>query len=253
MEKVSNSTFCGIKERGYNEMIEILLDPQRSDVEMIVRDVNPSLAPSVAALGQMSPVAQQAVVALIRQLAEAEGIQVASTLAPGLQAPAEGIDLWITHLLALGFAPRSVELYRNNARKYLELDPFPTRLSIQAYVARRLLEVSPARVSGELKALKSLFAYLHEEGLWLANPAAGVRSARVRYRERACPDDGTVERLLGHECYRRADTPKFRILVLLLAATGLRVGEAVGILRRDVDLVHGRVRVTGKGGTEQLR
>jgi len=218
---------------------------------MIVKDIDPSLVPSIQALNQMSPAAQQAVITVVKQLAETEGIAVASTLSPGLQAPAEGIDLWVTHLLALGFAPRSVELYRNNAQKYLEHDPSPTRLSIQMYIAKRLEEVSPARVGGELKALKSLFGYLHEEGLWLVNPTAGVRSAKVRYRERQCPDDGTVMALLQHECRRKADTPKFRMMVFLLATTGLRVGEAVAVLRRDIDLPRGRVRVVGKGGKER--
>lgn len=224
---------------------------QRDSENMIVRDIDPSLVPSVAALAQMSPVAQQAVIALIRQLAEAEGIRVASALAPGLQAPAEGVGLWVTHLRAQGYAPRTVELYESNARRYLKRDPFPTRLSVQRYIAARLEEVSTARVGGELKALKSLLGYLYREGLWSTDPTVGVRSAKVRYRERQCPDDETVAALLLHECHRRADTPKFRTMVFLLATTGLRVGEAVTVLRRDVDLARGRVRVVGKGGKER--
>jgi integrase len=74
-----------------------------------------------------------------------------------------------------------------------------------------------------------------------------VGHVRVRYRERLCPEIGDVLKVMEAECLRRKDTDKMRTLVLLLATTGLRISEAAGILRRDIDLGALELRVTGKG------
>ena len=100
---------------------------------------------------------------------------------------------------------------------------------------RALRQLSPGS-QGAVAALASLFRFLHSEGLWPANPLNGVGHVRVRYRERLCPDLEDVTKVLGMECFRRKDTEKLRMLVLLLATTGLRISEAAGILKRDIDL-----------------
>jgi integrase/recombinase XerC len=138
-------------------------------------------------------------------------------------------------------------MYEYLARRYLGRNPTPTKFELQSYLAKRLEDVSPAAASNERKALASLFGFLHTEGLWPSNPLNGVGRVRVRYRERLCPDVGDVLKVLGTECSRGRDTDKLRILVLLLATTGLRIAEAAGILRRNVNLDAVEVRVIGKG------
>ncbi len=56
---------------------------------------NQSLEPTIGALSQLSPNSQRAVIALVRQLAEGEGVNVALASTPGLQSPIEGIPLWL--------------------------------------------------------------------------------------------------------------------------------------------------------------
>ena len=51
------------------------------------------IEPTVRALRQLSPSSQGAVVALVKQLAEREGIGMELTDVLGLQSPAEGIPL----------------------------------------------------------------------------------------------------------------------------------------------------------------
>jgi site-specific recombinase XerD len=138
-------------------------------------------------------------------------------------------------------------MYEYLARRYLGKNPTPTKFGIQSYLAERLERVSPAATSNERKALASLFGFLHQEGLWPTNPLNGVGRVRVRYRERLCPDVGDVLKVLGAECSRRKDTDKLRMLVLLLATTGLRIAEAAGILKRNVNLDTLEIRVIGKG------
>ncbi|MFC2025242.1 tyrosine-type recombinase/integrase [Chloroflexota bacterium] len=205
------------------------------------------LEPAVRALHQLSPQSQETAVALIRRLAETEGITVMSTSAPGLQSPAEGVPLWVAKLKAERYSPRTIHMYRYLAGRYLDKDPEPTRLGMQSYLAKRLEEVSPALVSNERKALASLFRFLHGEGLWPVNPLNGVGHVRVRYRERLCPDIGDVIRVMEAGCARRRDTDKLRTLVLLLATTGIRATEAAGILKGNIDTEALELRVTGKG------
>jgi len=208
---------------------------------------NSTLEPTVRALHQLSPSSQEAAIALVRQMAEREGVRVASAQSPGLRSPSEGVPLWIAKLKAERYSPRTVHMYGYLARRYLERDPTPTKLGVQAYLAGRLEEVSPALVSNERKALASLFSFLHSEGLWPSNPLNGVGHVRVRYRERLCPDIGDVVRVLECRCLRRKDTEKLRILVLLLATTGLRATEAAGLLKDGVNTETLELRVVGKG------
>ncbi len=214
--------------------------------------VDNALGPTVRALGQLSPSSQGAVAALVRSLAEREGITVTLAQSPGLQTPIEGVPLWVAKLRAERRSDRTVRMYEYLARRYLERDPSPTRLGVQQYLADRLERVSPAAAGNERKALASLFGFLHQEGLWPSNPLNGVGHVRARYRERPCPDAEDVARVLGTECLRRKDTDKLRTLVLLLATTGLRISEAAGILKENVDLEALEVRVVGKGDRQRV-
>ncbi len=56
------------------------------------------IEPTRRALQQLSPSSQSAVAALVRQLADREGISVEPTGALGLRSPAEGIPLWLAKL-----------------------------------------------------------------------------------------------------------------------------------------------------------
>jgi len=207
-----------------------------------------TLEPIIRALHQLSPSSQSAVIALVRQLAEREGIGVPLTAAPGLQSPAEGIPLWLANLKAERYSPRTIHMYSYLAGRYLSQNPTPTKFELQSYLADRLERgTSPALVSNERKALASLFGFLHQEGLWHANTLNGVEHVRVRYRERLCPDVGDVLKVLGVGCARRKDADKLRILVLLLATTGLRVTEASSLLKDSINLGSLELRVTGKG------
>ena len=58
------------------------------------------IEPTIRALQQLSPSSQSAVAALVRQLAEGEGISVEPTNVMGLRSPADGIPLWLAKLKA---------------------------------------------------------------------------------------------------------------------------------------------------------
>jgi len=173
-------------------------------------------------------------------------------LSSGLKSPTDGIPMWQTDMVARGFSSRTIEGYVNDAKAYLAKDPVPTQLSIKQYIAQRLCQVSQARVSGEVKALKSLFTFLFEQGLWTTNPPKGLKSIRVPERERECPSEEQIKDLLSAKFYRKTDAPRFRMLIVLLIDTGLRISEAASILKRDIHLDNLEIRVIGKGNKERF-
>ena len=173
-------------------------------------------------------------------------------LSNGLANPADGIALWQADMIARGFSNRTIEGYVNDAKAYLVKDPVPTQLSIRQYIAQRLCQVSQSRVSSEVKALKSLFTFLFEQGLWTTNPTKGLKSIRIPERERECPSEEQVKDLLKAKFYRKTDAPRFRMLITLLIDTGLRISEAASILKRDIHLDNLEIRVIGKGNKERF-
>ena len=205
----------------------------------------------MAALPQLSPSSQEIAISLIQGLAKREGITVACTSAPGLQLPEEGLGLWDANLKVEGCSQGTIDEYLRVVRKYLARDQTPTTLRIQQYLAARLGQVSTATVNTERKALVSFFHYLHEEGLWPTNPMERIKAIKVHHKERQVPSTEGIQKLLTVRCYRDVDTLKFLTMLTLLLDTGLRIREACGIRRADINFERREITVLGKGGKER--
>ncbi len=86
--------------------------------------------------------------------------------------------------------------------------------------------------------LSSICTEAVELGLMRANPCARLRGLPpVRTAEMHC--------LTAEEVARLADaiTPRYRVLIITAAHTGLRASELHALRRRDVDLLRGRIHV----------
>ncbi len=104
-----------------------------------------------------------------------------------------------------------------------------------------------------LSALRSLFRFACREGTLAANPARAVRTPKQEKKLPRHLRPGEIEELLeaggeGDDALARRD----RALWELLYATGLRVGELVGLDWEDVDCEARVLRVLGKGGKERM-
>ncbi|MGH8184333.1 MAG: site-specific integrase, partial [Rhodanobacteraceae bacterium] len=118
---------------------------------------------------------------------------------------------------------------------------------IQTLVAnehRRGLE--PPSLRAMLSAFRSFFRFLAREGKIASNPAAGVRSPKVRRR---LPDVLDVDEAATLVDVHAGDALAVRdhALLELLYSSGLRVSELCGVRWRDLDPDEGLLRVTGKG------
>jgi len=181
----------------------------------------PDMESLVSALRQLSPRSRELVAPLITRLAEREGIGVARTTAPEPKSLAECVELWAAKLRGEGRSDRTVKMYTYLAGRFLEKHPEPTRADIRQHIADRLGEgLSPAAVENERKALRSLFSFLHQEGLRADDPTAGIGHIRVPYNERRCPSVEDVERVLEVGCLRSSDADKIRTIIRLIATPG---------------------------------
>ena len=123
---------------------------------------------------------------------------------------------------------------------------------LQTHVAdehRRGLE--PPSLRAMLSAYRSFFRFLARDGELANNPAAGVRSPKVR---RKLPQVLDVDEAAALVEVRAGDALALRdhALLELLYSSGLRVSELCGTRWRDLDTNEGLLRVTGKGNKTRI-
>jgi integrase/recombinase XerD len=160
-------------------------------------------------------------------------------------------------LLAANRAPRTVEAYRR------DLTDISTRLGrplaavsteeLERYLAElRAAGLSAATVARRTAAARSFFRHLVLLGRRADNPAAAVALPRKRRQLPRTLSPSEVERLIDAAAGTTPRSLRDRGLVELLYGAGLRVSEAVGLAKTDVDLEQRIVRATGKGNKERI-
>jgi integrase/recombinase XerC len=161
-----------------------------------------------------------------------------------------------------GLSPHTVSSYGSDLFQFsafLEDSVGTTRVSdvdvlaIRSFLAH-LHERGTARASiaRKLAAIRTFFRFLTREGKIARNPARLVATPRLDRKVPPRLEETEVERLLeapdGDAPLGRRD----RAMLELLYATGLRVGELVGIDLSRLELSERLVRVTGKGNKERI-
>jgi integrase/recombinase XerD len=114
------------------------------------------------------------------------------------------------------------------------------------------LGLSVATIRRQISAIRTYYGFLTGEGMAKADPSERLETPR---RGRTLPDVLTVkevEALLGAP---GLDVPlawRDRALMELGYGAGMRVSELCGLVRTDLILEEGLVRVFGKGGKERM-
>lgn len=138
----------------------------------------------------------------------------------------------------------------------LGLDEAPlaavTPILIRAYLAS-LKEEDYARrtIARKMAALRSFFRHLCRETVVAENPFTAVRTPKLEKKLPVFLDPAEITAILdlpGRDALGRRDAA----ILELLYATGVRVGELVGLAVRDVDLDSGYALVYGKGSKERV-
>ena len=135
--------------------------------------------------------------------------------------------------------------------KEVEIDQID-RLTIREWLASLHGDHAKASVARKLASLRTFFQFLIREGKVEANPAKQVATPRI---EKKLPVHLSME-----DAVRFIETPdvttdlglRDRAILEFLYATGIRVGELVGIDLAEVDFRERMVRVTGKRKKQRI-
>ena len=160
-------------------------------------------------------------------------------------------------LLAARRSPRTMDAYRRDLASFAAtLDGTVSTASaaqIEAWLAAMRADGRAAStIARRLAAVRSYFRHLTLVGARQDNPAAGITGPR---RPRTVPrtlSPAEAERLVQAASGTTPRAMRDQALVELLYGAGLRVSEAVGLVKAAVDLEGRVVRVVGKGGKERL-
>ena len=160
-------------------------------------------------------------------------------------------------LLATRRAPRTVDAYRRDLAAFEDWLGAPVaRASVEeleTYLAElRAAGLSGATIARRVAALRSFFRHQTLLGDRTDNPAAELDLPRRHRRLPRTLSPAEAERLVEAAVGTTPRSLRDRALVELLYGAGLRVGEAVGLAKSDVDLEARAVRALGKGSKERI-
>ncbi len=161
----------------------------------------------------------------------------------------ELLDRFVAHLEARGRTPRTVAEARRTASRVLG-PALPMRVSrlttedVDALWTRLSREgAAPASVR-RYHAVLSAALELAVDWEWIpANPAKRAHPPPLRRREIDLPSVVEVRSLIANVAARGELGERLAALLLILATTGMRRGEACGLRWSDVDLDAGTIRV----------
>ena len=160
-------------------------------------------------------------------------------------------------LLAARRSPRTVDAYRRDLAAFGATIDGPigrtTTEQIEAWLAAMRADGrAPATIARRLAAVRAYLRHLMLVGTRTDNPAAHIVGPR---RPKTVPrtlSPSEAERLVEAASGTSPRAMRDRALVELLYGAGLRVSEAVGLVKASVDLEQRIVRAVGKGGKERI-
>ena len=149
-----------------------------------------------------------------------------------------------------GFSPYTLRAYALQHRLLIrdvgdcEIEAV-TLPMLREHLARHT-HLQAASLGHKIRAIKSLFRWLVEEGMLLRNPTLKIKEPKLGRR---VPKALTVEEVewLRDSCQNSLE----HALIEFFFATGCRVGEAQQLQRQAVDWQRGCVNVVGKGNKER--
>lgn len=157
------------------------------------------------------------------------------------------IDKFLDDCEARGLTPHTRETYRSNVLHFLETNPEPSKISLDAlrkYLKElRSRNLAGSTLKGHFAALSTFYEYLVFEGAAQANPILAFRKrylARVKYQYGGenTRQPGSLEQI--RELLALAAREILAsTMILFLAKTGLRRGELIAMDVYDLDLENG--------------
>lgn len=170
----------------------------------------------------------------------------------------QGWDATLTYfrnfLLTSGKSPGTARTYCSNLNgfktycaRYEIMPDEADRNLIRSFLTERLGTVSAQRSHNDLAALKLFYAYLIDVRYREDDPTIGLRVKRPKSLPTKPLLDNELQALLS-ACTSERD----RLLLLVMASTGVRVSELCGMTAEDIDWERGIIKIRGKGSKERI-
>ncbi len=169
---------------------------------------------------------------------------------------------WRRSLAANGKSPKTLEAYLDSVGQlfdYLAGAGMPTEVErvgrehVEAFLVHlRELGRKPTTVSVRYRSLKVWFSWLLDETEITAHPMAKMGAPSIPEAPVPVPPKDDVRLILKAVAGTTFEQRRDNALIRLLADTGLRASEAIGITLDDMDLDAMTISVLGKGRRRRL-
>ena len=184
------------------------------------------------------------------------GVEVTKKKAPeSTEAKENGglLDVFIAAKRVEGCSEKSMKYYDSTVRQMLSSLGKPVREintdDLRGYLAKYQKERGSSKVTIDniRRIFSSFFSWLEDEDYILKSPVRRIHKVRTDKPIKETFSDEGLE-LLRDACEEIRDLA----MVDLLASTGMRVGELVGLNREDINFHERECVVLGKGGSERV-
>lgn len=156
-------------------------------------------------------------------------------------------------LISSGKSPNTARTYGSGVKLYwewcakYEMTPFDAaRSDLRSWLTERLETISSSRCHNDLAGIRLFYAWLIETGYREDDPTKGVRVKRGKRLPTKPLSGPELERLV-----EASQTERDRLILLMLAYSGLRITELAQMTAERIDWESGEVRVVGKGDKER--
>jgi len=112
--------------------------------------------------------------------------------------------------------------------------------------------VAPATVKRRAVAVRSLYGFLHDEGMIATDPARELAVPSARPGLPKALTESEIEALFAAVVGDGPLAVRDRAILEVMYGSGLRISETIGLSVGDVDLADRLLRVTGKGDKERV-
>ncbi len=171
------------------------------------------------------------------------------------------IEEFLTHLrVEKGLSPNTLLAYGSDLKAYLSflsgrgipLARVEHKDVSEFLWRRRSEELKPSSLYRFGESLKQFHRFLLREGRLPTDPTGNMTAPKMGERLPKVLTAAEMTRLLSHPGDGTESSVRFKAMLELLYASGLRVSELVGVEESQADLEVGFVRVFGKGGKERM-
>jgi len=176
----------------------------------------------------------------------------------------EFVDRFLKHLrVSRGLSENTIQAYKHDLKIFTQFLNKSQKVKIEnvkkenircfiEFLDKRGL--SAASKARKIACLKSFFKYLHIEDMIPRNPVNGTFMPKINHKESHGLSEQEAKRLLKVVYVNATAYYKSRdyAIMSLFLNTGIRLSELVNMDRSDVDLIQGTIRITRKGGNQQI-